>query len=98
MGLGAFVKIILPLAKPGLVTVGIFSFLISWNGYTAPSILVPSAETKTVPVGLVSVAANMASQWGMLMAACTLVILPLIVGFLFLNRYFIQGLSGGVKG
>jgi ABC-type glycerol-3-phosphate transport system permease component len=96
--LGAFVKIILPLAKPGLVTVGIFSFLISWNGYTAPSILVTSDETKTVPVGLVSVAGNMASQWGMLMAACTLVILPLIAGFLFLNRYFIQGLVGGIKG
>ncbi len=96
--LGAFLRIMLPLAKPGLITVAIFSFLIAWNGYTAPSILVQSDATKLLPVGLVAVQASMASQWGLLMAACTLIIAPLVICFLFLNRYFIQGLGGGVKG
>jgi len=96
--LGAFLRIMLPLAKPGLITVAIFSFLIAWNGYMAPSILVQSDATKLLPVGLVAVQASMAGQWGLLMAASTLIIAPLVICFLFLNRYFIQGLGGGVKG
>lgn len=97
--LGAFVRIMLPLAKPGMITVAIFSFLISWNGYLAPTVMIESDSNKTLQMGLTAVSANMTAQWGLLMAACTMIVAPLVVGFLLLNRYFIQGLAGaGVKG
>ena len=97
--LGAFVRIILPLARPGLLSVALFSFLISWNDYTAASILITEDANKTLPIGLAQVVANMTGSWGVAMAACASIVAPLIVVFIFLNRYFIQGLVGsGVKG
>ena len=97
--LGAFIRIILPLAKPGLMTVAIFSFLIAWNGFTAASILITTDSNKTLPVGLQQIVSNMTSNWGVAMAACAAIVLPLLIALLALNRYFIQGLVGsGLKG
>lgn len=97
--LGAFVRVILPLAKPGLTTVAIFSFLIAWNGYTAASILITTDNNKTLPVGLAQVVSNMTANWAVAMAACTAIVLPLMIALLLLNRYFVQGLVGsGLKG
>lgn len=93
--LGAFLRIILPLAVPGLITVGIFTFLISWNDFIHALVMVNSDKIKTLPLGLASQAGSFSSVWGLMMAASTLIIAPLLVAFLFLNRYFIQGLSGG---
>jgi ABC-type glycerol-3-phosphate transport system permease component len=97
--LGAFVRVILPLAKPGLTTVAIFSFLIAWNDYTAASILITSDKNKTLPVGLAQVVSNMTANWAVAMAACAAIVLPLMIALLLLNRYFVQGLVGsGLKG
>ena len=97
--LGAFVRVILPLAKPGLTTVAIFSFLIAWNGYTAASILITSDNNKTLPVGLAQVVSNMTANWAVAMAASTAIVLPLMIALLLLNRYFVLGLVGsGLKG
>jgi len=97
--LGAFIRIILPLAKPGLMTVAIFSFLIAWNGFTAASILITTDSNKTLPVGLQQIVSNMTANWGVAMAACAAIVLPLLIALLVLNRYFIQGLVGsGLKG
>ena len=97
--LGSFMRIILPLARPGLLSVALFSFLIAWNGYTAASILITEDSNKTLPIGLAQIVANMTGNWGVAMAACAAIVAPLIIIFICLNRYFIQGLVGsGVKG
>ena len=93
--LGAFLRVILPLAVPGLITVGLFSFLISWNDFVHALVMVTSDKIKTLPLGLASQAGSFSTVWGLVMAASTLIIAPLLVAFILLNRFFIQGLSGG---
>jgi ABC-type glycerol-3-phosphate transport system permease component len=97
--MSAFLHVVLPLARPGMLTVAIFSFLIAWNNYTAASILITADAEKTLPVGLAQIVGNMTANWGVAMAACAAIVAPLIIAFIFLNRYFIQGLVGsGIKG
>lgn len=96
---GAFVRIILPISLPGIVTVAIFSFLLSWTDYVFALVLTSSDANKTLPVGLASLLGSFDARWGELMAGATLIALPLLVAFIFLGRYFIQGLAAGaVKG
>lgn len=97
--LGAFVRVVLPLALPGLITVAIFSFLLSWTDYTFALIMIGSDANKTLPVGLASMLGSFDLRWGEVMAGATLIALPLFVAFAFLTKYFIQGLgAGAVKG
>ncbi|MFT3803211.1 MAG: carbohydrate ABC transporter permease [Burkholderiaceae bacterium] len=93
--LGAFLRVILPLAVPGLITVGIFTFLISWNDFTHALVMVNSDSVKTLPLGVASLQGAFASAWGLMMASAVMIVAPLLVAFIFLNRFFIQGLSGG---
>jgi len=96
---GAFVRVVLPLSLPGIVTVAIFSFLLSWTDYVFAFVLVSSDSLKTLPVGLASILGSFDARWGELMAGATLITLPLLVMFSLLSRYFIQGLAAGaVKG
>jgi multiple sugar transport system permease protein len=92
---GAFFRVVLPLSLPGLVTVAIFSFLLSWTDYVFAFVLVGSDNLKTLPVGLASILGSFDARWGELMAGATLIALPLLVLFTFLSRYFIQGLAAG---
>jgi multiple sugar transport system permease protein len=92
---GAFFRVVLPLSLPGLVTVAIFSFLLSWTDYVFAFVLVGSDSLKTLPVGLASILGTFDARWGELMAGATLIALPLLVLFTFLSRYFIQGLAAG---
>jgi ABC-type glycerol-3-phosphate transport system permease component len=92
---GAFFRVVLPLSLPGLVTVAIFSFLLSWTDYVFAFVLVGSDNLKTLPVGLASILGTFDARWGELMAGATLIALPLLVLFTFLSRYFIQGLAAG---
>lgn len=93
--LGAFLRVVLPLSLPGLTTVTIFSFLLSWTDYTFALVMITSDANKTLPVGLASMVGSFDMRWGEIMAGATLIALPLFLLFLFLNRYFIQGLSAG---
>jgi multiple sugar transport system permease protein len=96
---GAFVRVVLPLSLPGIVTVAIFSFLLSWTDYVFSFILVNSDANKTLPVGLASILGSFDARWGELMAGATLITLPLFILFMFLSKYFIKGLAAGaVKG
>ena len=95
-------QIVLPLVLPGLATLGILTFLGSWNNYLWPLVVLRSSESMTLPVGmaamLTGVAAGSAPPYGPAMAASVLVSIPIIVVFLFLQRYYIAGLTlGGVK-
>lgn len=97
--LGAFSRVVLPLSLPGLITVAIFSFLLSWTDYTFALIMIGSDANKTVPVGLASMIGSFDLRWGEIMAGSALIALPLFGAFAMLSQYFIQGMSAGaVKG
>ena len=97
--LGAFLRVVLPLSLPGLITVAIFSFLLSWTDYTFALIMIGSDVNKTLPVGLASMVGSFDLRWGEIMAGSTLIALPLFAAFALLTQYFIQGLgAGAVKG
>jgi multiple sugar transport system permease protein len=93
-----FAMIILPLSKPALVVVTIFTFIGVWNDFLGP-LLYLSDETKyTLALGLASFQSVYTAQWGYLMAASPAVIAPIIVLFFFLQRYFIEGVTlTGIK-
>ena len=93
--LQAFLRIVLPLSMPGLITVAIFSFLLSWGDYVFGLILIMSDENKTLPVGLASMLGSNDLRWGDIMAGATLIAIPLLILFTFLYRYFVAGLAAG---
>jgi len=89
----------LPLAKPPLITVGIFTFLGSWNDFFGPLIYLNSPDKFTVAVGLATFRSVLATRWELLMAASTAMIVPVILLFFFAQRYFIKGIvMTGLKG
>ena len=97
--LGAFLRVVLPLSVPGLVTVAIFAFLLSWTDYTFALVMIGSDANKTVPLGLASMVGAFDLRWGDIMAGSTLIALPLFAAFIALSRYFVQGLTAGaIKG
>ncbi len=93
--LGAFFRVVLPLSLPGVTTVAIFSFLLSWTDYTFALVMIDSDDQKTLPVGLETMTGQYELRDGELMAGSTLIALPLLILFIFLNRYFIHGLAAG---
>lgn len=96
---GAFIRVVLPLARPGLITVGIFSFLLSWADYVFALILILSDQKKTLPVALASMLGAQDLSWGAILAGASLIALPLFVVFVFCYRYFVAGLTtGALKG
>ena len=86
---------VLPLTLPGVLTVAIFSFLLSWTDYTFALVMIGSDFLKTLPAGLDTMVGSYELRWGELMAGSTLIALPLLLMFMFLSRYFIHGLSAG---
>ena len=93
--LHAFIAVVLPLTLPGVLTVAIFSFLLSWTDYTFALVMIGSDFLKTLPAGLDTMVGSYELRWGELMAGSTLIALPLLAMFMFLSRYFIHGLSAG---
>lgn len=96
---GAFVRIVLRLSGPGIAAVTIFSFLFSYNEYLIASIFLRDEGLMTVPVGIQMFIQQFQTDWGSLMAAATLAMLPTFVLFLFVQKYMVYGaVSGAVKG
>ncbi len=93
--LGAFFRVVLPLSLPGITTVAIFSFLLSWTDYTFALVMIDSDANKTLPAGLETMVGQYELRDGELMAGSALIALPLFILFIFLNRYFIHGLAAG---
>jgi multiple sugar transport system permease protein len=92
------VKIILPLAVPGLISVGIFAFTLSWNEFIYALTFVSSSEVKTVPVGVVTeLVEGDVYHWGSLMAGALFGSLPVAVLYSFFVEYYVSGLTGAVK-
>lgn len=91
--------IIVPLSKPALITVAIFSFMFYWNFYIGPLIYLNSPEKYTLSIGLATFVSTYGSEWSLLMAASTLMLLPTLIVFLFAQKYFVQGITlSGLKG
>jgi multiple sugar transport system permease protein len=95
-----FLGIFLPLSGPALATVTIMSFLASWNNFIWPLIVAQRAGTYTLPVGLAatSQAAQNVTDYGLVLAGAVVVMLPVLILFVLLQRYFVQGIAGtGLK-
>jgi multiple sugar transport system permease protein len=94
-----FVQIILPLLKPIIVTLAVFTFLATWNDFMWPLIVLTGQNHYTLPVALAALSRQHFEDSGMLMAGSVVTVLPVLLLFLALQRYYIQGLlAGSVKG
>jgi len=95
----AMVRIIFPVAIPGILSAGIFAFTLSWNEFIYALIFMSSAELKTVPVGVVSeLIRGDIFFWGQLMAGALLGSIPVALVYSFFVEYYVTGLTGSVKG
>lgn len=86
-------RIALPLSKPALATLAIFTFMGQWNDFLWPLVVTQSLEMRTLPVGLSSFQSRYAIQWHLLMAGSTIALLPVLALFVVGQRYFIQGIT-----
>jgi len=94
-----FWRIMIPLVKPALTVVAIFTFLYHWNDFLAPLIYLTSPQNYTISVGLAAFKGLYQTDWNYLMAASTVAVIPVLVLFFAAQRYFIQGVVlSGLKG
>jgi multiple sugar transport system permease protein len=92
-------RIVLPLAKPALATVALFAFMAAWNDYLGPLIYLNDDSLYTLSIGLATLRGQYGTYWGLLMAASTVMTVPIIVLFFLAQRTFIQGIQlTGLKG
>jgi len=98
----AFIRITFPLLAPGLVASGVYAFLQAWNEFTIALIALPEASSQTLPLwlrGFLNASVNRGVDWAQVMAASSLIAVPVIIFFLFVQGRMTSGLvSGAVKG
>ena len=95
---GIYYRIVLPIIKPALGALTIYSFLGSWNGYLWPLIILRDEAKYTLPIGLANLVGIYRQDYGMLMAGTLLSLMPIVILFLAMQREFVQGITlGGVK-
>lgn len=85
-------QIMLPLARPALAVIAIFTFINTWNDFLGPLIYLSSNDKFTIALGLATFKGMYATQWHYLMAASTIMVIPIIVLFFLAQRYFVQGI------
>ncbi|MDR1547016.1 MAG: carbohydrate ABC transporter permease [Hungatella sp.] len=92
-------KIMLPLSKPALSTLTIFTFVSTWNDFLGPLIYLKTEGKKTLQLGLKMFISQYSSEYGLIMAASVLSLIPVLIVFLSLQKYFVEGIAAtGVKG
>ena len=92
-------KIMLPLSKPALSTLTIFTFVNTWNDFLGPLIYLKTEAKKTLQLGLKMFLSQYSSEYGLIMAASVLSLIPVLIVFLTLQQYFVEGIAAtGVKG
>lgn len=92
-------KIMLPLSKPALSTLTIFTFVTTWNDFLGPMIYLTKTELKTIQIGLRMFISQYSAEYGLIMAASVVALVPVLVVFLALQRFFVEGVaSSGLKG
>ena len=96
---GAFRRVLLPLASPGIVASGTYAFILSWNEYMFALIFVTNDANKTLPLGVAGFLGHLTIDWGSLLASAVIAVIPIMLAFMFFQKYLIQGISAGaVKG
>ncbi len=96
---GIYWRIILPLSKPALVSLAIFTILAAWNDFLWPLIATNSDEMRVLSIGIATFQGQYATEYPLLMAGALMSTAPMIIIFLFLQKYFIEGIAlSGVKG
>ncbi|KAA3665500.1 MAG: carbohydrate ABC transporter permease [Chloroflexi bacterium] len=94
-----FWRIIMPLSRPALATLGVFAFMGSWNSFLWPLFIVRNEQLMTLPVGLATLHGRWLTQWNLVMAGAVITIIPMLIVYLFAQRYFVQGVvTTGLKG
>jgi ABC-type glycerol-3-phosphate transport system permease component len=91
----ALFKVIMPIAAPGVVAVSVFSFIVSWQEFIFAVTLTFREPMRTLPVGMSLFLGEYRVMWGWVMAGATLAVLPVIIVFLYLQKYIIMGLTAG---
>ena len=92
-------RIILPESKPALATLGVFSFMGSWNAFLWPLFVVRDVELMTLPVGLATLHGRWLTQWNLVMAGTVITVLPMLIIYLLAQQYFVKGVAlSGLKG
>ena len=96
---GLYWRVILPLVKPALAAVAVLQFMGAWNDFLSPLIYISSESKMTLSLGLQLFESTHGAEYGMLMAASTVMTLPVAALFFFAQRYFIQGIAlTGIRG
>ena len=96
---GAFRRIILPLSAPGVLAASLYAFTQAWNEFLYALVFITDVKLRTLPVGLSTFITGDVYGWGYLMAGAVLTTLPVIVAYIYLQRYMVEGLTAGsVKG
>ena len=94
-----FSNVALPMIKPGIGALAIFTFISSWNEYFMQLIMLTSTETATMPLGIAKMQAENSTDFGLIMAGAALAAVPIIIIFLIFQKYFTKGITmGAVKG
>jgi len=92
-------RIMLPLSKPALSTLVIFTFVTTWNDFLGPMIYLTRTELKTIQIGLRMFISQYSAEYGLIMAASVVALIPVLIVFLSLQRFFVEGVaSTGLKG
>jgi putative chitobiose transport system permease protein len=91
-------NVMLPIVRPSLAAVAIFTFVTSWNDFLWPSLMLPTMDNKTLPVGLAALQGFFSSDFRAIAAGVTMTVVPILIFFLAVQRYFVKGLAGAVKG
>jgi putative chitobiose transport system permease protein len=91
-------SILLPIIRPSLAAVAIFTFVTSWNDFLWPSLMLHSRENMTLPVGLVALQGFFSSDFRSIAAGVTMTVVPILIFFIIFQRQFTRGLAGAIKG
>ena len=94
-----FWQVVMPLARPALSALTIFTFMGRWNDFLMPLIIVNDKDLYTLPLGMASFRGLYKTDWGLLMSGSLLIMVPIVIMYVFFQRYFIEGISyTGLKG
>lgn len=96
---GIYMKIMLPLSKPAIATLTIFTFVSTWNDFLGPYLYLTRQNLKTIQIGLRMFIGQYSAEYGLIMAASVVALIPVLIIFLSLQKYFVEGVaSSGIKG
>lgn len=94
-----WLRILMPLVKPSIATLAIFAFVLAWDDFLWPLIITSDQSMYTLPLGVNMLTGTFASDWRLIAAGSILSMIPIIIVFVFFQRYFMSGaMSGSVKG